>query len=68
MLQIGDNAAEVKISTSLTGGVGLIDAKARACGVPVIAQDFSSPSPVVGSRWYLGQTPKTFYHGSNGNF
>ena len=42
------NAADVKLSTSMAEGFGLTDAESLACGTPVIAQDFSATSEVVG--------------------
>ncbi len=42
------NAADVKLSTAMAEGFGLTDAEALACGTPVIAQDFSATSDVVG--------------------
>jgi D-inositol-3-phosphate glycosyltransferase len=42
------NAADIKISTSIGEGFGLTDAEAIACGTPVVAQDFSATSEVVG--------------------
>lgn len=42
------NAFDVKLSTSMAEGFGLTDAEALACGTPVIAQDYSATSEVVG--------------------
>lgn len=42
------NAADVKLTTSMAEGFGLTDAEALACGTPVIAQDYSATSEVVG--------------------
>lgn len=42
------NAADVKLTTSMAEGFGLTDAEALACGTPVVAQDYSATSEVVG--------------------
>lgn len=42
------NAADIFVSTSWAEGFGLTIAEAMACGVPVIAQDCSSITEVVG--------------------
>ncbi len=47
------NAADVFFSTSCGEGFGLTMAEALACGVPVVAQDFSAISEVVGEGGIL---------------
>ena len=47
------NAADVKLSTSTGEGFGLTDAEAVACGVPVVAQDCSATTEVVGPAGLL---------------
>lgn len=42
------NMADVKISTALGEGAGLTNMEALACGVPVIAQDFSANREMLG--------------------
>lgn len=42
------NAADVKLSTAMAEGFGLTDAEALACGTPVVAQDYTATSEVVG--------------------
>lgn len=42
------NRADVKISASIGEGFGLTDAESIACGTPVIAQDCSATTEVVG--------------------
>lgn len=47
------NAADLFVSTSMGEGFGLTLAEAMACGVPVIAQDCSAISEVVGDGGIL---------------
>lgn len=42
------NAFDVKLSMSMAEGFGLTDAEALACGTPVVAQDYSATTEVVG--------------------
>ncbi len=53
MINLLYNASDVKLSTSYGEGFGLTDAEALACGVPVIAQDFSATTEVVGDGGIL---------------
>jgi D-inositol-3-phosphate glycosyltransferase len=54
------NAADVKISTSMGEGFGLTDAEALACGCPVIAQDCSATTEVVGDAGILVKPQRHF--------
>jgi len=54
------NAADVKLSTSMAEGFGLTDAEALACGTPVIAQDFSATTEVVGPGGILVKPQRHF--------
>lgn len=54
------NAADVKISTSMGEGFGLTDAEAIACGCPVVAQDCSATSEVVGPGGILVKPARRF--------
>lgn len=47
LLALMYNAADVKVSTSMAEGFGLTDAEALACGVPVVAQEYSATTEVV---------------------
>ena len=53
VLSIYYNLADVKISMSLGEGFGMTDLEAIACGTPVVAQDFSATSEVVGGGGIL---------------
>lgn len=54
------NAADVKLSLSMAEGFGLTDLEALACGTPVIAQDYSATSEVVGPGGVLVPVQRHF--------
>jgi len=60
LLSLIYNAADVKFSMSMAEGFGLTDAEAVATGVPVVAQDFSATSEVVGPGGILVPVARYF--------
>ena len=54
------NAADIKLSTSMSEGFGLTDAEALACGTPVVAQDFAATTDVVGPGGILVPVQRHF--------
>ncbi len=54
------NLSDVKLSTSIGEGFGLTDLEAISAGVPVIAQDFSATTEVVGDAGYLASPAFTW--------
>ncbi|WP_053959901.1 glycosyltransferase family 4 protein [Sulfobacillus thermosulfidooxidans] len=54
------NAADVKLSTAMAEGFGLTDAEALACGTPVVAQDYSATTEVVGPGGILVPAQRHF--------